>query len=65
MKRIEDEAVKRIGYEIRESDGEKEYSVLYGFSIIDHHVLMIVFYYDKTADKKWAVDTWCNLAQNI
>ena len=53
-----DEKVARTGYMIKESDERKEYSVIYGFSIIDNQVLLGVLYFDEEEDLTWAVETW-------
>jgi hypothetical protein len=53
-----DAEAKRIGYRIKEGDSDKTYSVIYGFSIIDHEVLMTVLYYDDEKDRDWAIQTW-------
>ncbi|MBE8727615.1 DUF2185 domain-containing protein [Flavobacterium hungaricum] len=56
-----DAAVLRIGYLIEETDGQKTYDVLYGFSIVDKELLYHVFYFDEKADLDWAVSTWKNI----
>lgn len=53
-----DSNVLRTGYLIKELDGEKEYSVIYGFSIIDGEVMLSVFYFDNEADLNWAIAVW-------
>lgn len=53
-----DKDIYRIGYRIKESAGDKEYDVIYGFTVADNQVLVAVFYYDEPEDKKWAVQTW-------
>lgn len=50
--------VARTGYLIKETDGVKAYSVIYGFSIIAGEVLMAAFYFDNDRDFDWAVETW-------
>ena len=53
-----DTEVDRLGYLIREEDGDKSYEVIYGFSIIDDQVLEAVFYFDNEEDLDWAIETW-------
>ena len=53
-----DEKVTRIGYMIKESDENREYNVIYGFSIIDNQVIFSVWYFDEDRDLTWATDTW-------
>ncbi|MFT5824217.1 MAG: hypothetical protein ACI8ZM_005483 [Crocinitomix sp.] len=53
-----DEQVYRIGYLVKENDDQKEYSVIYGFSIIDAQVIQLAFYFDNQSDRKWAIETW-------
>jgi len=56
-----DGACMRIGYSIRESDENKTYDVIYGFTIVDYQVVLIVLYFDNVKDKKWAIETWKNI----
>ncbi|NDW08419.1 DUF2185 domain-containing protein [Dysgonomonas sp. 520] len=56
-----DDAVARVGYLIKESDGQKEYGVIYAFSVIDENILQIAIYFDEEADKDWAISTWKNI----
>lgn len=53
--------VSRIGYEIKEQDGPKEYNVIYAFSIINREILQLAFYFDDEKDKEWALETWLNI----
>ena len=53
-----DDKVNRIGYMIKESDENREYNVIYGFSIIDNQVVFSVIYFDEDEDLAWAIDTW-------
>ena len=53
-----DDKVSRIGYMIKESDENREYNVIYGFSIIDNQVVFSVLYFDEDKDLTWAIDTW-------
>jgi hypothetical protein len=53
-----DSDVFRVGYLIKEMDGDKEYSVIYGFNIIDGEVLLSVFYFDDEVDLDWAIGVW-------
>jgi len=56
-----DDNIARIGYLIREDDGNKNYNVIYGFSIIDNQVLQIAIYFDEEEDLNWATETWKNI----
>lgn len=51
-------ALAKLGYLIHETDGEKSYHVLYGFSIINEEIAQTVLYFDDEADQSWALDTW-------
>lgn len=53
-----DAQVARVGYMIKETDDDKEYDVIYGFSIVDKQVLLIVLYFDNELDINWAIETW-------
>ena len=53
-----DDSVARTGYMIKESDEDKEYYVIYGFSIIDNQVIMSVLYFNDEEDLTWATETW-------
>jgi len=53
-----DDKVLRIGYLIKETDGKKEYHVIYGFSIVDNEVLQLAFYFDDLKDLERAINTW-------
>ena len=53
-----DDKVNRIGYMIKESDENREYNVIYGFSIIDNQEVFSVLYFDEDEDLTWAIDTW-------
>lgn len=53
-----DDKVVRIGYMIKESDAYKEYSVIYGFSIIESGFIWSALYFDDEADLAWAIETW-------
>jgi hypothetical protein len=55
---LSDGHIKRIGYEIKEKDDNKEYGVLYAFSIINEQLLQMAFYFDNQKDKEWAIKTW-------
>lgn len=56
-----DNDVSRIGYLIEESEDEKTYSVIYGFSIIDKEIIQIAIYFDEKNDFDWAINTWKNI----
>lgn len=53
-----DSEISRLGYLIRESDGRKEYDVIYGFSIIDGQIIQLAFYFDDEENESWAIETW-------
>lgn len=53
-----DNRVLRTGYLVSEKDGEKEYGVVYGFSIIDNQVIQLALYFDEPEDIDWALETW-------
>ena len=53
-----DNKVARIGYMIKESDENRQYNVIYGFSIVENQVVMNVLYFDEEEDLKWATETW-------
>lgn len=53
-----DKDIARIGYLIKEADGGKSYHVLYGFSIIDHQLVMVALYFDDEEEINWATQTW-------
>lgn len=55
---ISDEHIYKLGYMITGKDGDREYSELHSFSIIDKSILYTVFYFDDSADSKWAISTW-------
>lgn len=63
---ISDENIYKLGYMITGKDGDKEYSELHTFSIVDKSILYTVFYFDDSADSKWAISTWksINAKQN-
>ncbi|MBL0741462.1 DUF2185 domain-containing protein [Chryseolinea lacunae] len=58
---LSDDNAARIGFIIEESDEEKTYKVLYGFSVVDEQVLQGAFYFDHDRDKDWALNTWRNI----
>lgn len=53
-----DETIARVGYLITEGDDEKEYSVLYGFTLVDHETIQLALYFDDDRDLEWAIETW-------
>ncbi|RFZ95782.1 DUF2185 domain-containing protein [Mucilaginibacter conchicola] len=55
---LSDGEAARVGYLIEEGDGDKKYSVIYGFSLTDHQVVQAAFYFDDKNDKDWALKTW-------
>ena len=57
---LSDKSILRLGYKIKEEDDYKQYSVIYGFSIIDFEVLQLAFYFDNENDEDWAIETWKN-----
>jgi hypothetical protein len=56
-----DDEIARVGYLIREDDDEKNYNVIYGFSIINNQVIQAAFYFDEDEDLNWAIETWKNI----
>lgn len=58
---LSDKSILRLGYKIKERDQYKEYSVIYGFSIVDFEVLQLAFYFDNENDEEWAIETWKNI----
>ena len=62
---LSDNKVSRIGYLIKENDEYKEYSVIYGFSIIDNQVIQLALYFDEKEDSKWAIETWKNIKLKV
>ena len=50
--------VAKTGYRIQESEGERTYSVIYGFSINGHEIIQTALYVDDEADLNWALETW-------
>lgn len=56
-----DDRVARVGYQIQESDDNKNYDVIYTFNVIESEVLQAVFYFDVATDIDWAIETWKNL----
>jgi hypothetical protein len=58
---ISDKVIVKIGY-MREEHDQKKYNVIYGSSIVNGSLLLSVFYFDKDADKAWAIDTWRSIS---
>jgi len=58
---LSDSNISRIGYKIRESDENKNYEVIYGFSIVDKQIIQIALYFDNKEDEIWAIETWENI----
>ena len=50
--------VAKTGYRIQESEGERTYSVIYGFSINGNEIIQTALYFDDEADLNWALETW-------
>lgn len=59
-----DGEVFRVGYCIREAEGEKEYNVIFGFSIVEEEVLQAALYFDDEQDQEWAIATWKSITVN-
>lgn len=53
-----DNKVTRIGYLTKESDTNKEYNVIYGFSIVENEVILSALYFDEEESLEWAIETW-------
>lgn len=60
-----DDKIARVGYLIREENDGKEYSVLYGFTLVDRETVQVAFYFDDDADLDWAIGTWTGIALKI
>ncbi|MDU1889560.1 MAG: DUF2185 domain-containing protein [Dysgonomonas sp.] len=60
-----DEKVYKVGYRIKEQDGDKAYDVIYGFSIIENQIIMAAFYFDEEEDIRWATDTWKGMVAEL
>ena len=58
-----DEFISRIGYMIEEDYGEKIYKVIYAFSIVEHQVVQLAFYFDNDEDQQWGIDTWLSVVK--
>lgn len=56
-----DQQVYRIGYLIEESNRNKTYNLIIGFSIVDREIVQTSFYFDDKNDFDWAIETWKNL----
>jgi hypothetical protein len=56
-----DDTIARVGYLIKEGDDEKEYNVLYGFTLADQETIQVALYFDDDVDLDWAVVTWKNI----
>ncbi|PBI87448.1 hypothetical protein BSF41_28850 [Flavobacterium sp. ACN2] len=59
-----DSEVFRIGYLIEETDKNKTYNLIIGFSIVDQKVIQTAFYFDEKSDLDWAISTWKNITFN-
>ncbi|MFC4475944.1 DUF2185 domain-containing protein [Flavobacterium chungangensis] len=59
-----DSEVFRIGYLIEETDKNKTYNLIIGFSIVDQEVIQTAFYFDEKSDLNWAISTWKNITFN-
>jgi hypothetical protein len=59
-----DDTIARVGYLIREKDEDKEYSVLYGFSIVDQETIQVALYFDNGTDFDWAIETWKGITRD-
>lgn len=53
-----DDQVARLGYMIKESDTNRKYYVIYGFSIVDNQWIQVALYFDREEDENWALETW-------
>lgn len=53
-----DSEVSRIGYLIEETDGDKTYNLIFGFSVVAQEVIQTAFYFDEKSDLEWAISTW-------
>lgn len=57
-----DDAV-RMGFLVEESDEERSYKVLYGYTIMGTEVAQGAFYFDDEADRDWAMRTWQSITR--
>ncbi|MFD1602147.1 DUF2185 domain-containing protein [Flavobacterium artemisiae] len=57
-----DSQVSRIGYLIEETDGDKTYNLIIGFSMVDQEIMQTAFYFDEKSDFEWAISTWKNIS---
>ncbi len=53
--------IVRMGFLVEESDEERKYKVLYGYTIIGTEVAQGAFYYDEETDHSWAMETWLSI----
>jgi hypothetical protein len=53
-----EDGVLRIGFLVEESDEERTYKVIYGYTIIGCEVAQGAYYFDVDTDRDWAMDTW-------
>lgn len=56
-----DQEVNRVGYLIEESNRNKTYNLIIGFSIVDREIVQTSIYFDDKSDFDWAIETWKNL----
>ncbi|RZJ52405.1 MAG: DUF2185 domain-containing protein [Flavobacterium sp.] len=57
-----DSEVSRVGYLIEESEGDKTYNLIIGFSVVDQETVQSAFYFDEKTDLEWALTTWKNIS---
>lgn len=48
----------RLGFLIEEADDERQYHVLYGFTIVGNEVVQGAYYFDDVDELGWALTTW-------
>lgn len=51
----------RVGFVVEETEGERTYKVLYGYTIIGLVVAQGAYYYDDDDDREWALETWVSV----
>jgi hypothetical protein len=56
--------IVRIGFLVSESDEDRTYKVLYGYTVIGQEVAQGAFYYDQEEDADWAMETWMSVGNN-
>jgi hypothetical protein len=58
---LDQDDIVRMGFLVEESDEDRKYKVLYGYTIIGTEVAQGAFYYDEETDHTWAMETWLSI----